>query len=64
MRPASTFLLFNCQTPVKQIWIMSKRITLSLEGSNGETIHYLRAWDGEESSIMWVNQDKTIDYRD
>ena len=33
-----------------------------LEGSNGETIHYLRAWDGEESSIMWVNQDKTIDY--
>ena len=26
-----------------------------LEGSNGETIHYLRAWDGEESSIMWVN---------
>ncbi len=35
-----------------------------LEGSNGETIYYLRAWDGEESSIMWVNQDKTIDYRD
>ena len=33
-----------------------------LEGSNGETIHYLRAWDGEESSIMRVNQDKTIDY--
>ncbi len=30
----------------------------------GVTIHYLRAWDGEESSIMWVNQDKTIDYRD
>lgn len=33
-----------------------------LEGSKGETIHYLRAWDGEESSMMWVNEDKTIDY--
>lgn len=33
-----------------------------LEGNNGETIHYLKAWDGEESSMMWVNEDKTIDY--
>lgn len=33
-----------------------------IEGSKGETIHYLKAWDGEESSMMWVNEDKTIEY--
>lgn len=35
---------------------------LVVEGSNGESIYYLRAWDGEESSMIWVNEDKTIDY--
>lgn len=35
---------------------------LILKGKNGENIYYLRAWDGEESSMMWVNRDKTIDY--
>lgn len=37
------------------------------EYKNGGVISYIdnnyfRAWDGEESSMMWVNRDKTIDY--